>query len=424
MKEELLHYLWRTKRFDASHLHTTQGEPIQIVSTGEYNTHSGPDFTNARLRIGDTTWAGNVEMHLCASEWLRHGHATDKAYDNAILHVVLEEDVPILRNNGERIPCLEMKTRIPAKLASQYLELLHSEQWIPCQNQFAKVSDMTRTLWLERLLVERLEQKTDAIAQILQHNNQNWEETFYQVLARNFGVQINTEPFELLAKSTPLLLLSKHKNSLMQMEALLFGQAGLLERDFEDSYPNQLKKEYDFLQKKYDLKPIRGESWKFLRLRPASFPTIRIAQLAMLLFQTNHLFSKMLAAANVEELENMLELKLSNYWLTHYTFDKESKKNAKTLGKSTVHSMLINTVVPFLFLYGKWKNDDRYQDHAFALLEQLPPEHNHIIENWQSLGVELTSAYRTQALLQLKKQYCDAKKCLQCAIGNAIISEL
>lgn len=421
MKEELLHYLWRTKRFDFSDLKTTQGEPIQLFQVGDYNTHAGPDFLNARIRIGDTTWAGNVEMHLCASEWLRHGHTSDKAYDNVILHVVLEEDVPITRPNGERIPCLEMKMLIEPKLATKYLELLHSESWIPCQAQFAQVSEMTRTLWLERLLVERLEQKTAIIADALQQNQYNWEETFYQLLARNFGMQVNTEPYELLAKSTPLLLLAKHKNSLMQIEALLFGQAGLLEEDFEDAYPNQLKNEYAFLRKKYGLTPIRGESWKFGRLRPASFPTVRIAQFATLIFQSSHLFSKMLVATNVEEIENMLELKLSNYWLTHYKFDKISKKNVKKLGKNSIYLIVINTIAPFLFLYGKWKQEDHFQDRAFALLEQVPAEENQVIEHWKSLGVAPASAYQTQALLQLKKHYCDAKRCLNCAIGNAIL---
>lgn len=421
MKEELLHYVWRTKRFDWNHLHTTQGEPIQILHFGDYNTHAGPDFLNARIRIGETTWAGNVEMHLCASEWLRHGHASDKAYENVILHVVLEEDVPIARASGERIPCLEMKTLIAPKLSAKYLELLHSEYWIPCQAQFAQVSEMTRTLWLERLLVERLEQKTAIIAEVLAQNQQHWEETFYQLLARNFGVQVNTEPFELLAKSTPLLLLAKHKNSLMQIEALLFGQAGLLENEFKEDYPKQLKKEYAFLQKKYGLTPIRGESWKFGRLRPASFPTVRIAQFATLIFQSSHLFSKMVVATNVEEIENMLELKLSNYWLTHYRFDKTSQKHVKKLGKNTIHLIIINTIAPFLFLYGKWKQEDHYKDRAFALLEQVPPEANQVIEHWKTLGVEPTSAYQTQALLQLKKHYCDAKKCLNCAIGNAIL---
>ncbi|MBK7870026.1 MAG: DUF2851 family protein [Saprospiraceae bacterium] len=421
MREDFLHYLWRTKRLDARDLHTTEGESLEILHFGTYNPHSGPDFTNARLRIGDTIWAGNVEMHLCSSEWLAHGHQTDKAYDNVILHVVLEEDQVIARASGERIPCLEVKSLVPPKLSSTYLKLLHNEYWIPCQYHFFQVKEMTKNLWLERLLVERIEEKTNIISETLKCNNNNWEETFYQMLARNFGMKVNAEPFELLAKSTPLLTLLKHKNSLNQLEALLFGQSGLLESGFENDYPNQLKKEYNFLQKKYNLTPILGESWKFMRLRPASFPTIRVAQFATLIFQSNHLFSKMLAAKDIAELENMFELKLSNYWLTHYIFDKESKKTQKKLGKSAIHLLIINTIVPFLFLYGKLRSEDHYQDKALQLLEQLPPENNHIIENWHKLGVTAISASQTQALLQLKNQYCDSKRCLDCAIGNAIL---
>lgn len=421
MREDFLHYLWRTKRLDARDLHTTEGESLEILHFGTYNPHSGPDFTNARLRIGDTIWAGNVEMHLCSSEWLVHGHQTDKAYDNVILHVVLEEDQVIARASGERIPCLEVKSLVPPKLSSTYLKLLHNEYWIPCQYHFFQVKEMTKNLWLERLLVERIEEKTNIISENLKCNNNNWEETFYQMLARNFGMKVNAEPFELLAKSTPLLTLLKHKNSLTQLEALLFGQAGLLESGFENDYPNQLKKEYNFLQKKYNLTPILGESWKFMRLRPASFPTIRVAQFATLIFQSNHLFSKMLAAKDIAELENMFELKLSNYWLTHYIFDKESKKSQKKLGKSAIHLLIINTIIPFLFLYGKLRSEDHYQDKALQLLEQLPPENNHIIENWHKLGMTPISASQTQALLQLKNQYCDSKRCLDCAIGNAIL---
>lgn len=421
MREAFLHYLWRTQRLEISDLHTTEGERLEILHFGTHNPHSGPDFTNVRLRIGDTVWAGNIEMHLQASEWLAHGHQHDRAYDNVILHVVLEEDQPVTRANGERIPCLEVKNLVPPKLSATYLKLLHNEHWIPCQHHFFQVADLTKTLWLERLLIERLEQKTGAIAQLLQNNGNNWEETFYQALARSFGTRVNGEPFELLATSTPFLTLMKHKNSLRQIEALFFGQAGLLDQEFEDDYPNLLKREYAHLRHKYNLTPMLGESWKFMRLRPANFPTIRIAQFATLLFQTNHLFSKMLAAADIHELENMFELKLSNYWLTHYIFDKESKKSQKKLGAGTIHLLIINTIAPFLFLYGKWRDDHRYQDRAFQLLEQIPPEQNHIIGHWQELGMKPCSSYQTQALLQLKNQYCDQKRCLDCAIGNAIM---
>lgn len=421
MREDFLHYLWRTRCFEVTNLHTTAGEPLEILHFGLYNPHSGPDFVHARVRLGGTIWAGNVEMHLLASDWILHGHQQDRAYDNVILHVVLEEDQPVIRSSGERIPCLELKNLIPPSIAAKYHQFLQNENRIPCQVHFSTVATITKTIWLERLLIERLEQKTAVIADTLEKNANNWEEAFYQALARNFGVHINTAPFELLAKSTSLLLLMKHKNSLFQLEALLFGQAGFLENTFEEDYPNQLKKEYAFLQKKYALSPILRESWKFMRLRPASFPTIRIAQLATLIFQSDHLFSKMLSAANVAELENMFELKLSNYWLTHYIFDKTSKKSQKKLGKSTIHLLIINAIVPFLFLYGKWRGEDHYQEKALQLLEQLPPEDNHIIQQWQSLGMAPSAAHQTQALLQLKNQYCDLKRCLDCAIGSAIL---
>lgn len=421
MKENFLHYLWRTRRFDLQNLQTTDGQPIHIQHFGDYNTHSGPDFLNARISIGDTLWAGNVEMHLHSSHWQQHQHQTDAAYKNVILHVVLEEDTPILRSDGERLPCLELQKRIPPKLAQNYLQLLHNEYWIPCQHHFYEVPDITRNLWLDRLLVERLEQKTQAIATTLQQNANNWEETFYLHLARNFGVKVNAEPFERLAKSLPLLLLSKHKNSLFQIEALLFGQAGLLQENFEDDYPKQLQGEYLFLQKKYKLTPVQAVSWKFLRMRPANFPTIRIAQFAQLVVQSSHLFSKILEAQSLEELERFFAIELSGYWRTHYIFDKKSPERQKSLGKSAIHLLIINTIAPFLFLYGKQKAEQQYQDRALELLEELPPEHNTILDGWQRLGVKPDSAYQSQALLQLKNDYCANKRCLECAIGNRIL---
>lgn len=421
IREDFLHYLWRTRRFESTDLRSTEGEPIQILQPGTYNTDSGPDFTNARIRIGDTTWAGNVEMHLRASDWPAHGHQHDRAYDNVILHVVLEEDQPVLRPNGERIPCLELKNLTPPRLSTLYLQLIDNEHWIPCQHHFYQVEALTKAMWLERLLVERMAQKTDAFEQMLAQTGQDWEAAFYQALARGFGVRINAAPFELLAKSTPLRTLLKHKNNLLQLEALLFGQAGLLANDFSDAYPRQLQKEYAHLQHKYSLTPIRGESWKFMRLRPAAFPTVRIAQFAMLLFQSEHLFSKVLAASKVTELENMFELRLSNYWLTHYVFDKESPKSRKNLGKNAIQLLIVNTVAPFVFLYGRLRAAQHYQDRALQWLQQLPPERNQIIDKWQTLGVSVHSAHGTQALLQLKNGYCDRKRCLECAIGNAVL---
>lgn len=421
MKEDLLHYVWRFQRFDLHDLQTTEGESIQVQQTGDHNHNAGPDFLNARIKIGTTIWAGNVEMHLKSSDWTKHQHQKDLAYDNVILHVVLEEDENIQRQNGTRIPCLVLKKRIPNKLSKVYQKLLHNEFWIPCQHHFYAVGNMTKVLWLDRLLVERLESKIIFIENLLKENTNNWETTFYQILARNFGVKINATPFERLAKSLPLQILGKHKSNLFQVEALLFGQSGLLQNDFEDDYPKRLQKEFHFLQKKYQLTPLEKSNWKFLRMRPANFPTIRIAQFAQLIFQSVHLFSKVLAVKNVKEIENMFELKLSNYWQTHYVFDKVSVKRKKSLGKNAIHLFVINTIAPFLFLYGKSRDDDEYKDLAFRLLEELKPESNSIITKWKELGMEPDSAYQTQALLQLKNEYCDRKRCLECAVGNGIL---
>ncbi|HFC00474.1 MAG TPA: DUF2851 family protein, partial [Phaeodactylibacter sp.] len=257
MKEDLLHYVWRLQRFDSNDLKTTEGHPVQIQKTGNHNTHAGPDFTDARVKIGETLWAGNVEMHLKSSDWLAHQHQSDKAYENVILHVVLDDDERIKRQDGTPIPCVELKKRIPSKLSKIYQKLLHNEQWIPCQHYFYEIGEMTKVLWLDRLLVERMEAKTIAIETILNENKNNWEAAFYQILARNFGVKVNAAPFEQLAKSLPLVILGKHKSNLFQIEALLFGQSGLLEGELHDDYPKRLQKEYQFLQKKYQLTPLQ-----------------------------------------------------------------------------------------------------------------------------------------------------------------------
>ncbi len=423
MKEDFLHYLWRMRKFNHVALKTTNGEPLTIQATGEHNLNAGPDFSNARIRIGDMLWAGNVEIHVNASEWYAHKHQEDKAYDSVVLHVVFEEDKPVFRNNGERIPCLEIKKRIPPKISKIYRKLLRDETWIPCQHHFSKVKEITKNLWLDRLLVERLENKTTDIIRSLEINKNNWEETFYQFLARGFGVKVNTEPFEQLARSLPLLILGKHKNSLFQLEALLFGQAGMLEIDFKDDYPIRLQKEYNFLKKKYNLQSIHSESWKYMRMRPANFPSIRIAQFATLVYQSSHLFSKILAVQNVKEIEHMFEVKISNYWQTHYVFDKPSIKRKKSLGKNSIHLLIINTIAPFLFLYGKSIDRESLKEKALELLEELQSEKNTIINEWRKLGMNPSSAYQSQALLHLKKNYCDKKNCLNCSIGHAILKD-
>lgn len=421
MQEDLLHFAWRLKRFDLSDLYTTDGQAIEILQFGEMNRHAGPDFLNARIRIGDTLWAGNVEMHLKTSDWELHRHGEDRSYDNVILHVVLDEDRVITRPSGEKIPCLELKKRIPNRVSRIYKSLLNNEYWIPCQHQFYDVKSGIKQFWLDRLLVDRLESKTRQMVQQLESNKYDWELTFYQLLAKNFGMKVNAEAFDQLARSLPLPVWQLYRNRLFQLEALLFGQAGMLAVDFSDEYPRKLQKEYRFLKHKHQLSPIAGHQWKFLRMRPANFPTIRIAQFAMLLHQSNHLFSKMLAAENVLEIEHMFTLTISNYWRDHYTFDKNAAGRQKKLGKTAIHLLIINTIAPLLFLYGNWKKEEKYKDRALQLLEELPAEKNHIIEQWKNLGIRVDSAYASQALLQLKKHYCDQKACLQCAIGSALL---
>ena len=423
MKEDFLHFVWRLRRFHPQGLLTTTGETVEIIDPGQHNSHAGPDFLNARIRIGGTLWAGSVEMHLRSSQWYAHGHQHDPNYENVILHVVLEEDEPVHHPNGESIPCLNLRSYLQPGLARQYLRLLHSEQWIPCQTQLYQVPEINRQLWLDRLLVERLEQRTQQLAERLVNNNQDWEETFYQSLAWGLGLRVNADAFLMLAESLPLKVLQRHRDSLLQLEALLFGQAGMLEATFQDKYPQQLQQEYRFLRAKFQLQPISANHWKFMRMRPANFPTVRIAQWATLLFRTGQLFSKMLVAANVKEIENAFVVELSNYWQTHYRFDKESHKSNKALGRARIHLLIINIIAPFLFLYGKLRGEDLYQERALQLLEEVPAEKNHILREWSALGIKAEQAGHSQALLYLKHHYCDQRRCLDCAIGCQILNQ-
>jgi hypothetical protein len=421
MREDFLHFVWRLGRFQQQDLHTTNGQSIEIIEAGTHNTHAGPDFLNARLRIDGILWAGNVEMHLRSSEWVAHGHQQDPAYENVILHVVLDEDAHITYPSGQQIPCLNLRPYLPPGLAKKYLRLLHSENWIPCRQQLYTVPTVTRSLWLDRMLVERLESRTAALAVRLQQNQGDWETTFYQQLAWGFGLSVNADPFLMLAESLPLNILLRHQDKLPQLEALLFGQAGMLEGELTEAYPQHLQREYRFLRQKYKLQPLPATVWKYLRMRPANFPTVRIAQFATLLFRTGQLLSKMLVAQNLKEIENAFVVELSNYWRTHYRFGKKSKANGKALGRHRIHLLVSNIVAPFLFFYGQQQDNQKYKDRALQLYEELPAERNHVLEHWQELGMEVKRAADSQALLQLKKHYCDQKRCLSCALGCYIL---
>lgn len=421
MKEDFLHYVWKTRRFDLAKLETTAGQKIEIISFGTHNHDAGPDFLNGRLRIGGVEWAGNIEMHLRASEWYVHRHDLDRAYDNVVLHVVLEEDAPVTRRDGTRIPCLVLRSRIPAGLQGSYLELLHSADQIACLPQIGLVPEHVKAMWLDRLLIERLEAKTEVILQELVRNDQDWNAVCYKYIGRCFGLSVNTDAFEMLCHSLDWKILRKHKDQLFQMEALLFGQAGMLDREFVDVYPTRLQKEYAFLRSKYQLAAIPMRAWKFMRMRPANLPSVRIAQFAFFLFKTEFLFSKLLAAQSSKELHAVFELSLHNYWKTHYVFDKESKANQKSLGKSMVDLIIVNGVVPLLFAYGISVGDEDFKDKALGLLQGMRAEQNKITRFWKGVGMDAVTAADSQSLIQLRKRYCDERRCLACGIGNFLL---
>lgn len=422
IKEDLLYFLWKTKSFDLGNLKTTDGKEIEIIKFGNQNYNSGPDFSNAKIKIDGTLWAGNVEMHVYASDWEKHSHDVDKAYDNVILHVVFEYDKEVYTTTEHLIPCIELKNKIDKNLLKNYTRLINNNMWIPCERSIHQVDNFTFSLWMQRLVIERLESKVQYLATILDLYQNDWEETLYIALMRYMGAKVNTEPFETLAKNLPYRTLLKNKDNLQKVEALLFGQAGMLLADFEEDYFQQLKQEYLFLAQKYTLKHISPVSWKFARMRPAGFPTVRIAQVAQILYKNLHLFSKIKEIENIDVLRSLFEVTPSEYWENHYRFGKISASKSKTLSKSFIDLIIINVFAPILFLYGKHLGEDVYKDKAIGLLEELKPEKNMIVDKYKHLGIKARSAADSQALLQLKNNYCDKKRCMSCAIGNRIVN--
>lgn len=416
--EQLLHYIWQQKRFLAFPQSTTDGRPVEVIDTGRLNTDGGPDFFNAKIRIGDTLWAGNVEIHVRSSDWHRHGHDKDRAYDNVILHVVKEADCAVYRTDGKAIPQCEL--RYPEPIAEKFRQWQQQPQRIACADELGKVPGIVISSWKNALLVERLEQKTGFITGMLEQNKGFWEEAFYVGLARNFGFHVNGQAFELLARSLPVACLGKHRDDLFQLEALLFGQSGLLSGE-TDEYACRLQKEYAFLGHKFGLQPLDGSLWKMLRLRPVNFPHVRIAQFAALVHRSDKLFSRILETDTVPALQKLFDVQAAAYWDTHYRFGKATRLQPKHLGVSAVNTLLINTVVPFVFAYGKSKNNFTLQEKAVDLLSQIPAEQNSQINRWRELGLKVENAFDSQALLQLRQQYCNEKKCLHCRIAHKIL---
>ncbi len=419
--EQLLQYIWKYRLYQSSALLTVDGAAVEVIDGGQHNTHAGPDFFNAKVKLGGTVWAGNVEIHLRSSDWMRHGHHLDKSYDSVILNVVEVHDAEILRTNGEPVP--QMVLPFPEEVREHYRHLVNADSTIPCSMQLAEMDPFLFSSWKNALLTERLQRKTEAIRSLLEQNKQNWEEAFYVTLLRSLGLGINNDAFERLARSLPLSFILKHADSLLQVEAFFFGQAGLLEVDNpSNAYLQLLQREYSFLQNKFNLKPIEKEAWRFLRLRPANFPHIRLAQLAALYHRTPMLFAKVMQLHSPEEFFILMEVEPNVYWQTHYDFKSESAKRNKRLGNTALQVALINAVVPMMFAYGTAVGQEGFCDRALLLLESVKGEDNSIVRAWKAAGVAVDSAFDSQAVLQLQKEYCDKKKCLYCRIGHRILS--
>jgi hypothetical protein len=422
MTEEFLHFIWKFRLFIRP-LKLTTGEEVSVLHPGEHNSDAGPDFLGARLKIDNTTWAGNVEIHVHASEWFHHGHDRDMAYDSVLAHVVYDNDCEVRRKNGEMIPVVPLRGTFDERLYERYRRLLASRSWVPCAPLLGSVERLSINNWIDRLAVERLEHKSAMVEDVLQRNGLDWEQTFYQFFCRSFGFHVNSTPFEMLAGSLPYKYLVRQKDSLLQIEALLFGQSGMLERKFRDEYMVGLQREYRHLQNKFHLLPLDAHLWRFLRLNPPNFPTIRLAQLASLIHRSPALFSRVLECTSLGETEHLFGGEVSAYWETHYLPEKSSPRRKKPMGKASCDLILINTVIPFLFIYGKIKGQPGHSDRALKFLDQLPGERNAVVNRWKKTGMPVQSAFQTQALLELKASYCASRRCLSCGIGNFLLRQ-
>jgi hypothetical protein len=423
MNEEFLIYLWQYKLLKTEQLfvHGT-GEKIQIIHPGSRNLDSGPDFFNAKIKIGDTIWAGNIEIHIKSSDWKLHQHQNDPSYDNIILHVVYTDDSPVYRRNKEKTPTIVLKGLFEPKLLNTYQSFINNLNWIPCEKQLHQIDPFTQFAWFESLCIERLESKALGIAKQLQLTHQDFMEIFYRQLCRNFGFNTNADAFELLAKSLPFQIISKHIDRIDQLEAMIYGQAGMLVKNYKDEYPNALKKEYTFLKEKYGLKALDPKIWKFLRMRPFNFPNIRLSQFATLLQSTSGLLTKILEFNRLSDLITLFKVKANKYWRDHSDFDRLSKAKSTQLGKSSTELILINTVIPFTFIYGKIFEQGEIQDKSLLWYEQLPAEKNTLTRKFSYIGLKIENAKQSQAVIHLKKNYCDNKRCLSCRFGHALIS--
>lgn len=423
MNEDFLHYVWKYHLFDIHNLRTTSNEELVVLNTGLHNQNSGPDFLNAQLKINNQFWAGNVEIHLKSSDWYAHNHEIDKNYDAVILHVVWEDDTTVFMKNNAPLPTLILKDFVLGSAIKNYQNLFSVQQrWIPCEQEIKTIDAFTFENWKERLFFERLERKSNEINSVLSNNNNDFEATFFQLLAKNFGLKVNADPFFALAKSIDFNVVKKVRFDKHQLEALLFGQAGFLEENKEEKHHEELKKEYQYLQHKYQLKPIAKFQFSFFRMRPNNFPTLRIAQLVALCHQYQNMFSKLLELEKLKDFYAFFNVDVHPFWKTHYTFEKASKSSPKKITKSFIDLLLINTIIPLKFNYQKSRGE--VSESGFLdLIQQINAEKNSVINKFKSIGVLSKSAYDSQALLELKNNYCAKKRCLHCAIGVKLLKK-
>ena len=413
--EQLLHYVWKHKIFSLKELKTTTGQQVEVIDTGLANTDAGPDFFNAKLKLDGVLWIGNIEIHERSSDWFKHGHHADTGYNSVILHIASEIDTEISRSNGERIPQIQLIC--PEAVRTNYKELLETDSYPPCYRIIPSLSPFTAHSWMTALQMERFEQKATLLNERLKRCQGNWEDAFFITLARNFGFGLNGDAFETWAHRLPFRAVDKHRNDLFQIEAIFFGQAGILEDSDGDGYYLRLKKEYTYLQHKFGLIPMDASLWRFLRLRPANFPHIRIAQLACLYHRAYGLLSRIMETETLQGVRDILKGGTSEYWLTHYTFGGSSPSRQKSLSNTSLDLLIINTVVTFLYAYGLHKGNRVLCARAGSFLEELKAENNYITRMWEQCGMKASNAADSQALIQLKKEYCDKKKCLYCRIG-------
>ena len=423
--EQLLHYVWRHKMFPLQEMHTTDGKLVEVIDPGLHNRNAGPDFFNAKVKIDGTLWVGNVEIHDRSHDWYVHGHDHDSAYNSVVLHVAGVVDDNVITSDGKFLPQLQLD--VPKEINDHYKELLETDQYPPCYKIIPDLTKLTIHSWMSALQTERLEQKTEAIKARVDRNNGSWENGYFTTLARNYGFGINGDAFEMWANTLPLKAVDHHRDDVFQIEAIFMGQAGLLElntipsqyqRDaLNEGYFAKLRNEYQYLAHKFSMKPMDATMWRFLRLRPQNFPHIRISQLANLYYSRRAGLSSLVECTTIEQLKAVLATSVTPYWETHYTFGSTSCRNDKNLSPASLNLLMINTAIPMLFAYGKHKSDEALCDRAFDLLEQLKAENNHITRLWQQCGLTAQNAGDSQALIQLKKEYCDKKDCLRCRIG-------